>query len=866
DPDFEENIKDLPKVAQDTYRNYANQSISLENGWFSYVLLKLKKNTQWNQQQIESFNLERIKTPTPYPMDLEAMLKQPRIFYPPRYTNEVNMAESIGKQLPDKPSLIDAHHNDSMGDQNSMVQNSYQSSYASSAVLQQSLLEIFSQELGLKAEEVENSDFREVGITSINAVKVLEKINIKFHLKLPTSVLFESGNFKELLKLVGEGLSKNNPLEKKHKSIPSNVSNQITNTMQIIKTPNGLNMNSKIAVIGISCRCSGAKDKEEFWKIVSQGTDCIQEIQNQGWLQFFRQHSSREIPKHYGRMSDLDSFDPLFFGISPHEAKSMSPSHRILLEEMYHAIEDTGYAPSSLKKQKVGTFVGAMGNGAYGDDFSHFSMLGSETSILSSRMAYFLDLQGPSLSINTACSSSLVAIDLACQQLKNRSIDLAIAGGITIYDHPGSFIAMNNAGMLSPTGECRPFDNRANGIVVGDGVGIVILKKLEEAIADHDPIYGVIVASGTNQDGKTSGITVPSFLSQSELESSLYHQSQINVEDIQYIETHGTGTKLGDPIEIHALNRSFQQFTNKSRFCAIGSLKANIGHTTAASGVLSIIKVLLSFQHQQIPPSINFQKENEHIKFEESPFYVNTSLKEWPENSQRSRLAAVSSFGFSGTNAHLVIEEAPPSLSEERPIVPISVTRDPLFIPLSAKNKARLRACVEQLYQFLQQEIGTKEDHEIQKLVKIQKYRIEDIAYTLQVARSVMDERVVFIVKDESDLLEKLQSFLENVESVNGCYRGSVKRKDENLEALLADEDMSQTIASWIMKKKYSKLMEFWVKGLVFDWNKLYGETKPKRVSLPTYPFARERYWIATAYVNQQDDTHYNNGKYDIQP
>ncbi|MCP5002908.1 MAG: thioester reductase, partial [Planctomycetes bacterium] len=460
-------------------------------------------------------------------------------------------------------------------------------------------------------------------------------------------------------------------------------------------------------------------------------------------------------------------------------------------------------------------------------------------------MAYFLDLQGPSLSINTACSSSLVAIDLACQQLKNRSIDLAIAGGITIYDHPGAFIAMNNAGMLSPTGECRPFDSQANGIVVGDGVGIVILKPLEEAIADQDPIYGVIVASGTNQDGKTSGITVPSFLSQSELESSLYHQSQINVEDIQYIETHGTGTKLGDPIEIHALNRSFQQFTNKSRFCAIGSLKANIGHTTAAAGVLSIIKVLLSFEHQQIPPSINFEIENEHIEFGESPFYVNTSLKEWPENSQGSRLAAVSSFGFSGTNAHLVLEEAPPSLSQARPIVPTSVTRDPLLIPLSAKNRERLRACVEQLYFFLQQKEGTKEDQE-----KTVEYRLEDIAYTLQVGRSVLEERVVFLVKDEFDLVEKLKPYLENEESVKECYQGSVKRKDENMETLLIDEDMLQTIASWITKKKYSQLMKLWVKGLVFDWNLLYKDSTPTRIHLPTYPFAKERYWIPDTQDN----------------
>ncbi|MCP5003331.1 MAG: type I polyketide synthase, partial [Planctomycetes bacterium] len=241
------------------------------------------------------------------------------------------------------------------------------------------------------------------------------------------------------------------------------------------------------------------------------------------------------------------------------------------------------------------------------------------------------------------------------------------------------------------------------------------------------------------------------------------------------------------------------------------------------------------------PPSINFEIENEHIEFGESPFYVNTSLKEWPENSQGSRLAAVSSFGFSGTNAHLVLEEASPSLSEARPIVSTLATRDPLFIPLSAKNRERLHACVEQLYFFLQQKEGTKDEP---------KYRIEDIAYTLQVGRSVMEERVVFIVKDESDFLEKLQSFLVNEESIKACYRGSVKKNEENLEELLVDEDMSKTIASLIAKKKYSKLMKLWVKGLIFDWNLLYKNSTPTRIHLPTYPFARERYWISGSQDN----------------
>ncbi len=412
-----------------------------------------------------------------------------------------------------------------------------------------------------------------------------------------------------------------------------------------------------IAVIGLSCRCAGAHGQDELWELVSQGRDGIREVERKDWLNFFEKNSSPRVPIHYGAMEELEYFDSLFFNISPHEAECMDSAQCILLEESYKALEDAGCFRFRLKEQSVGTFIGAMGGASGGEDVSHFSMLGNDTSILSARIAYYLDLKGPALAINTACSSSLVAIDLACQSLQNRKIDMAIAGGVTVYTNPGGFVAMNNAGMLSPTGSCRPFDNAADGIVVGDGVGIVILKRLEEAERDNDRMYGVIRGSGTNQDGQTSGITVPSFLSQRQLEESVYKKSKICVEDIQYIEAHGTATKLGDPIEIHALNDSFRKFTKKKKFCAIGSLKANIGHTAAAAGVLSLIKILLSLKNKQMAPSINFDTPNQHIDFENSPFFVNQSLRDWPVNSKASRLAAVSSLGFSGTNEHLVIEE-----------------------------------------------------------------------------------------------------------------------------------------------------------------------------------------------------------------
>jgi len=372
----------------------------------------------------------------------------------------------------------------------------------------------------------------------------------------------------------------------------------------------------------------------------------------------------------------------------------------------------------------------------------------------------------------------------------------------------------------------RPFDNKANGIVVGEGVGIVILKLLQDAERDHDPIYGVIRGSGTNQDGQTSGITVPSFLSQSRLQTSIYREAKINVEDIQYIETHGTATKLGDPVEIHALNNSFQQFTSKKRFCAIGSLKANIGHTAAAAGVMSVIKVLLSLKHKQIPPSIHFKQENEHIEFENGPVYVNTSLQKWPVNSAGSRMAAVSSFGYSGTNAHIVLEEYVTDLVPRNASNSTPESEKPYLIVLSAMNENRLNQVVKNLYRFI---TGSSS------------IILSELAYTLQTGRDALEEKVAFLAKNISELTTKLEAFGKRMKKVYQYWRGQTgpDRKGDNL--LKGDEDSHELIDKWMAKGKLQKIAALWVQGFAINWNKLYGDTTPRRIRLPAYPFARER-------------------------
>ena len=321
-------------------------------------------------------------------------------------------------------------------------------------------------------------------------------------------------------------------------------------------------------------------------------------------------------------------------------------------------------------------------------------MLFRSGSVIPARLSYYLNLQGPAVTVDTACSSSLVAIHLACQSLWSRETEAAIAGGVFLQPTPGFYISATRAGMLSADGRCYTFDDRANGFVPGEGVGVVVLKRLQDALKDGDSIYGVIRGSATNQDGTTNGITAPSARSQEMLLRQVYDSFGLNPADIQLVEAHGTGTRLGDPIEYQALNRAFRQHTSKTGYCALGSIKTNIGHTTAAAGIAGLLKILLAMKHRKLPPSLHFQSINGNIEASDSPFYVNTSLKDWEVEAGGKRRAAISAFGFSGTNAHMVIEEAPDS-------APPRTHKPAYLIALSARTAGQLRRQAEQMMAYV---------------------------------------------------------------------------------------------------------------------------------------------------------------------
>jgi len=605
----------------------------------------------------------------------------------------------------------------------------------------------------------------------------------------------------------------------------------------------------KIAVIGMSGKYPKADNLKQYWDNLANGRNCIVEVPRSRWdvNRFYDPDPAKKDKtnsKWLGVLDDVECFDPLFFRIAPQEAVYMDPQHRLFLQESYKAFEDAGYSADRLGNKQCGVYLGIATN-EYAlllskNGVRSPSALSNNNAIGAARIAYYLNLKGPAISLDTACSSSLVAIHLACQGLLNHETDMALAGGVTLWLVPESYQAMSEAGMLSPEGKCKTFDDGANGIVVGEGVGAVVLKRLRDAQADGDHIYGVIVGSGINQDGRTNGITAPNVNSQIDLLRDVYKKYKIGPETITYIETHGTGTKLGDPIELTALATVFKEKSQRNNYCGLGSVKTNIGHTTAAAGIASVQKVLLSLQERTLVPSLNVTSENSRFDFKNSPFYVNRERRAWEAGSGLRR-AGVSAFGFSGTNAHLVIEEylAPAA----------SVGASPFgrncAIALSAKTEEQLRQKAQDLLEFVR---DTREGNPSrgQPLGEVD---LSAVAYTLQTGREAMDERLGFVVNSVDQLVEKLNRYLNGQKDMEGAYQGRVKHGHESV--IDQDEDMQELVDRWIAHKKLSKLVELWVKGLNFNWDKLYGEMKPQRVSLPTYPFAKERYWIDEVAVKQ---------------
>ncbi len=727
------------------------------------------------------------------------------------------------------------------------------------------LKKLLAQELHLQECEInDDAQFVDLGLDSIMGVTWIRKVNEKYKTSIEATKIYSfptinklSHFVKEEAQKIGSLISKTeSPLPissvKKEQSEPS-ANQQIIvdlSCKKLVSWRNGSKLRlsniqptkndfSLIAVIGMAGQFPQSKNIEEFWDNIANGKDCIVEVPKKRWdlNTFYKEGEAvagKTNCKWVGALDEYDMFDPLFFNISPSEAEYMDPQQRVLLQTCWHSIENAGYNPKELSGSKCGVFVGCAGSDylqmSKRHQLSAQGFTGGASSITVARISYFLNLQGPCIAIDTACSSSLVAIANACESLNSGASDLALAGGVYIGSGPTMHIMSSQTGMLSRDGRCFSFDQRANGFVPGEGVGVVMLKRLEDAQKDHDIIFGVIEGWGINQDGKSNGITAPNAEAQTRLQQFVYDKFNINPENIQLIEAHGTGTKLGDPIEVDALKQSFSKYTKKTEFCALGSVKSNIGHCLTAAGVAGFIKLIMAINSKKLPPTINYQKLNEHISVEGSPFFINDRLQAWEPQNSTKRQAAISAFGFGGTNAHVVVSEYQSS-KNTKPAVTVIAEEDKTVVLLSARTAEQLKQKAVDLKEYIQKK-GNAVD-------------LIDMAYTLQVGREAMGERLGFMVKSIDELRKKIELFINGEQDIDGFYQGQVKRNKDGMSIISHDVETRETIIdNWINKKKISKLLAYWVKGLDFDWNKLYGDVKPTRTNLPEYPFAKERYWI----------------------
>ena len=702
---------------------------------------------------------------------------------------------------------------------------------------------LLAHELRMQESEIGEDDlFVDLGLDSITGVTWIRKINDTYGTAIDAIKIYSHPSLRQLARFVQQEAAALAPVAPapavEHRPSAAPVMEATPAPLKSWRKPNRAKASTgvlqPVAVVGMAGKFAQSPDLEAFWRNIAQGRDCIVEIPAERWdIDLYYQEGEAAPGKTYSRwmgvVDDYDRFDAAFFNISPREAKSMDPQQRLFLQACWHSIEHAGYNPRSLAGSRCGVFVGCAASDYHqlsrSEQLSGQGFTGASPSILAARISYLLDLHGPSLAIDTACSSSLVALATACDSLVSGGSDIALAGGVNVMAGAAMQIMTAQTGMLSPHGRCFAFDERANGIVNGEGVGVVMLKRLADAQRDNDRIYGVVEGWGLNQDGKTNGITAPNADSQARLQQEVYEKFGIDPAGIGLLEAHGTGTALGDPIEVAGLKASFGKFTSERGYCALGSVKTNIGHCLSAAGISGFLKVLLALKHGQIPPTVHFNKLNHHIALDDSPFYVSQWVQPWEPIGNGPRRAAINAFGFSGTNAHIVVAEYLAAAEPE-------AGREPALVPLSARTAEELVRKAQDLLAFLDADDPDRND-------------LGRIAHTLQVGREEMLERVAIVCASVDELKQKLRAFADGSQPAGGVYRGQAGTARDGLLSLGADADFQAMIAKWISRREWAKLADLWVQGFAMDWSSLYAAgAAPRRIGLPGYPFAAQRHWI----------------------
>lgn len=586
--------------------------------------------------------------------------------------------------------------------------------------------------------------------------------------------------------------------------------------------------NEPIAIVGMGCRFpGGANSPAEFWQLLSDGKDAITSVPGDRWDADSYHDANPDTPgkivtRNGGFVDHLKDFDADFFGISPREAVSLDPQQRLLLEVTWEAMEHSGMVPAQWAGRPVGVFVGISSSdysqhlsGRADAEIDAYLATGNAHSVAAGRLSYSLGFTGPSLGVDTACSSSLVAVHLACQSLRNRDCEVALAGGVNRIISPAFSINFSKAHMLAPDGRCKTFDAAADGFARGEGCGVVVLKRLRDAIAQGDNILAVVRGSAVNQDGRSGGLTVPNGPAQQAVIRQALTNAKVQPDQVSYIEAHGTGTSLGDPIEVGALGAVFGDSHTHEQPLIIGSVKTNIGHLEAAAGIAGLIKVVLSMQHKQLPAHLHFQQPSPHIDWASLPVQVNAKESEWQidhlvgdsADREPSTFAGISSFGFGGTNAHVVLESVVKPVV--KPVVNTSeLCKDEHLLVLSAKEPAALKALAEKY---------------VERLDHLEPSDFSDLCWSAWALRSTFSHRLAIIAGSVLEAKAHLSSYLLDAQ----------KQKIWSLEPTDSDSQNDR-------RKRLSVLAQEYIQTGEMIWPDQSGN----RVDLPTYPFQRESYWV----------------------
>ncbi len=694
-----------------------------------------------------------------------------------------------------------------------------------------SLLELWQEVLSTESISI-HDNFFDLGGNSILLVKLYGKINALYPDVLELTDLFSKSKISEQAGFISQ------KMEVSPETVKSGV--------ELAESSMRLH---DMAVVGMASRIGDCETPDEFWKDLCMGVDFI------GGMPSSRIPDIKALAEKYGVKPDalkfreycylpeVDKFDHGFFKLSPSEASLIDPGQRMFMETACHALEDAGYGGNKLSGSRTGIFIGASDHlGEYARFIEHSDnrdpnllLVAQTPSILAGRLSYHLNLKGPALLVDSACSSSLVALHLACQSLREGKIDSALVGGVKLHLLP--FDSDTRIEIDSSDSRAHSFDDSANGTGAGEGIIAIFIKPLEHALRDCDNIYAVIKGSEINQDGNSNGITAPNAGAQADAIENAWLDAGIDPTTVSFIETHGTATKLGDPIEIDGITKAFQRYTSERGICAIGAVKANIGHLDTAAGLAGFLKAVLSLKHRQLTPMVHFKTPNRNINFEGSAAFVNTDLKDWETTGMPLR-CGVSSFGLSGTNCHVVLEEAPSqSIVSEK-------VKGPYLCTISSRSKGVLVDYARKIKHALYQHMDTAP---------------ENICYTLATGRGHHSYRIAIIFEDIAELIRKISQLLEmdfcSVEAEGIFYHYS-KSVASNKKELTSGEitendlhDLSFKINAEIKanspdKELLKSIAQSYVKGCEILWEEFYRDPEPSKISLPGYPFEKKRCWV----------------------